>query len=75
MHSSSARAPKLQLAIEQPSTGRYRNPPQNDAPCPRTKEKPQQNGRRGTITIKPNPAGLVTHKLENNNGREALTQL
>ena len=34
---------------------------------PKTKEKPQWDGRRGAITIKPNPitAGWVTHKLEN----------
>ena len=36
-------------------------------PHPKTKEKPQWDGRRGTITIKSNPitAGWVTHKLEN----------
>ena len=34
---------------------------------PKTKEKPQRDGRRGSITIKSNPitAGWVTHKLEN----------
>ena len=34
---------------------------------PKTKEKTQWDGRRGTITIKSNPitAGWVTHKLEN----------
>ena len=34
---------------------------------PKTKEKPQWDGRRGAITIKSNPitAGWVTHKLEN----------
>ena len=38
-----------------------------DSPHPKTKEKPQWDGRRGTITIKSNPitAGWVTHKLEN----------
>ena len=38
-----------------------------DTPHPKTKEKPQWDGRRGTITIKSNPitAGWVTHKLEN----------
>ena len=50
-------------------------PTNNDTPCPRTKEKPQQNGRRGTITIKSNPVGSVTYKLENNNAKEVLTQL
>ena len=38
-----------------------------DTPHPKTKEKPQWDDRRGTITIKSNPitAGWVTHKLEN----------
>ena len=38
-----------------------------DTPHPKKKEKPQWDGRRGTITIKSNPttAGWVTHKLEN----------
>ena len=38
-----------------------------DTPHPKTKEKPQWDGRRGTITMKSNPitAGWVTHKLEN----------
>ena len=38
-----------------------------DTPHPKTKEKLQLDGRRGTITIKSNPitAGWVTHKLEN----------
>ena len=38
-----------------------------DIPHPKTKEKPQWDGRRGTITIKSNliTAGWVTHKLEN----------
>ena len=41
MHSSfSARAPKSQLAFEQPSTGRHWNLPQKDTPYPRTKKKP-----------------------------------
>ena len=38
-----------------------------DIPHPKTTEKPQWDGRRGTITIKSNPitARWVTHKLEN----------
>ena len=60
--SSPARAPKSQLAVEQPSTGRHWNPPKKATPHPKTKEKPQWNGRRATITIKSNPilAGLLT---------------
>ena len=56
MHSSlPARAPKLQLAVEQPSTGKHWNPPKKDTPHPKTKKKPQWDGRRGAITIKSNP--------------------
>ena len=38
-----------------------------ETPHQKTKEKPQWDGRRGTIKIKSNPitAGWVTHKLEN----------
>ena len=38
-----------------------------DTPHPKTKEKPQWEGRRGAITVKSNPitAGWVTHRLEN----------
>ena len=38
-----------------------------DTPHPKTKEKPQGDGKNGAITIKSNPitAGWVTHKLEN----------
>ena len=38
-----------------------------DTTHPKTKEKPQWDGRRGAITVKSNPitAGSVTHKLEN----------
>ena len=41
----------------------------NDAPHPEKKKKLQQDGRKGTITIKPNPmpARWVTHRLENSN--------
>ena len=38
-----------------------------DTPHPKTKEKPQWDGRRGAITVKSNPitAGWVIHKLAN----------
>ena len=74
---SSFRAPKLQLAIEQPSTGRHWNPPKKDTPHPRTKEKPQQNSRRGTITIisNPIPSEWETHNLENIDIKEVLALL
>ena len=53
MHSSPpVRAPKSQLAVEQPSKGGHWNLPEKDIPSPKTKKKPQQDGRRGTNTIK-----------------------
>ena len=58
--SSSVRAPKLQLAVEQPSTGGHWDPLKKDTPHPRTKKKLQQDSRRGTIMIKnqiPYPPG------------------
>ena len=59
------------------STGGCWNPPKKDTPRPKTKKKPQQEGRKGSITIKSNPipAGWVTHKLENSNSKEVLTLL
>ena len=36
MNCSPARAPKSQLAIEQPLTGGHWNPPKKDIPCPKT---------------------------------------
>ena len=53
--SSPVRTPKLQLDAQQPSTGEYWIPPRKDTPCPRAKEKPQQDSRRGETTfgIKP----------------------
>ena len=53
------RTPKLKLAAEQPSTRGCLNPWKKDTPCPRTKEKPQWDYRRGAITLKSNliPAG------------------
>ena len=52
MHSSPARAPELQLAAGQPSTGKCWIPPERDTPHPRAKEKPQQDGSRGEITFR-----------------------
>ena len=58
-----ARAPKLQLDVEQPLTGGCWNPPKKDTPHPKTKKKLQEDGRRGTIRIKSNPISTawVTH--------------
>ena len=65
------RAPKSQLAVEQPSTEGHWNPPKKDTPGPKRKKK--RDGRRGTITTKsnPTPAGWVTHKLENSNTKKS----
>ena len=51
-------------------------PTNKDILCPKTKKKPQQDGRRSTTAIKANPipAGWVTHKLENNYIAEVLPQ-
>ena len=40
--------------------------------CPKTKEKLQQDSRRGAITIKSNPipVGCASHTLEKNNTKE-----
>ena len=53
------------------------NPPKNDTPHPKTKEKPQQDGRRGAIMIKsnPKPTRLAAHKLENDNTKEVIPLL
>ena len=62
MCSSPARAPKSQLAVEQPLTGGWCNPPKKDIPCLKTKKKLQRDGRRDAIMIKSNPipAGWVS---------------
>ena len=72
-----ARAPKLQLATEQHSTEGHWNPPKKDTSGSNTKEKLQQDGRRGAITIKSNliPARWVIHKLKKNNTKEVLPLL
>ena len=46
-------------------------------PCPRTKEEPQQDGRRDVIMLKSNPipAGWTTHKLESNNTISSVQSL
>ena len=61
VHSSSARAPKLQLAAEQPSTGENWIPPKKDTPCPRAKEKYQQDGRRDKIAFRLKPHTCQRH--------------
>ena len=55
--SSPVRTPKLQVAAEQPLTGKCWIPPKKkkDIPYPRAKEKPQQDGRRGKIAFRIKP--------------------
>ena len=52
-------------------------PREKDTPCLTIKEKPQQDGRRGTIMIKSNPIPTrwMTPKLENNNTGEVILLL
>ena len=66
--SSPMKTPKLQLATEQPSTGECWIPPKKDTPCPRAKEKPQQDTRTGKITNRnklhwPEMHGGLKHSL------------
>jgi len=56
------RAPKLQLAVEQPLIGGHWNPPKKDNPHPNTRKKPHEMVG-SAVTIKSNPisAGWLTH--------------
>ena len=53
--SSPMRIPKLQLTAEQPWTGECWIPPKQNAPCPGSKEKPQQDSRRGKTAFRIKP--------------------
>ena len=70
------KTPKSQLIAEQPSTKKCWNLPKKDTLLPKTKRRPQQDGRRGTTVINTNliPARWVTHKLENNYTTEVIPQ-
>ena len=72
-----ARAPRLHLAVEQPSTGGHWNPQKKKIIHIQRKKKPQRDGRRGTFTVKPNPISTrwVTHSLDNSITKEAPTLL
>ena len=52
-------------------------PTKKDTPHPKTKEKSQQDGKRGAITIKSNliPNGWAANKMENNYSTEVLPLL
>ena len=53
--SSPERAPKSQLAVDQPLAGGCWNPPKRETPRPEKKKKLQQDSRQGEIMIKSNP--------------------
>ena len=54
--------PKLQLAAEQPMTGKcWIQQQKKDTPCPRAKEKPHQDGRRGEIAFRIKPHTRQRH--------------
>ena len=55
LSSSPVRTPTLQPGAEQLSTGECWIPSKKDTPCPRAKEKPQQDSRRGKIAFRINP--------------------
>ena len=55
------RTPKLRLTAEQPSTGKCWIPPKKYTPCPRAKEKPQQDSRRREITFRIKPHTFQRH--------------
>ena len=67
----------MPLAVEQPLTRGFQNPPKNDTPHPKTKKKPQQDSRRSTVRIKSNPITTrwVIHRQENNNTEKVLPLL
>ena len=70
MHSSSsARTPKLQFTAEQPSKKKMLDPTKKDTPCPKAKEKPQQDGRRDKITFRIKPH---THQRHSENSNKTL---
>ena len=48
----SSKNTKIATSYWKPSTWECWTPPKKDAPCPRAKEKPQQDCRRGAIAFK-----------------------
>ena len=77
MHSISWESTKITTSCWTTIDRMMLEPTKKDTPHPKTKKKPQLDGRRGTITVKPNPYLLewVTHKLEDNNTKEVLPLL
>ena len=64
---SFSKSTKITASCLTTSGQRMLEPTKADTQCPKTK-KPQQDGRRGEITIESNliPTRCVTHKLEKN---------
>ena len=67
-----ARIPKLQLIVEQPSTGGHWSPPKK-----KMSHVQKQRGSHSKTVIKSNtiPTGWVTDRLDNNNIKEAFKLL
>ena len=68
---SSSEKTKITISCWTTTDRRTLEPTKKDM-CPKIKEKPQWDCRRGANKIKSNstPAGWTTHKLENNNTKE-----
>ena len=64
--SAPARTPKLQFTAEQPSTKECWIPPKKDTSCPRAKEEPQQDSRRGKIMFRIKPHSHQKHSEGSN---------
>ena len=63
---SPVRTPNLQLTAGPPPTGEDWIPPKKDTPCPRAKDKPQQDSRRAEITFRINPHTHQRHSEGSN---------
>ena len=70
-----ARAPKLQLAVEQPLTGGSWTHQKTIPHVQRRSHSDMVAGGAVTIKSNPIPSGWVTHKLKNNTTKEVLSLL
>ena len=70
---SFSKSTKITASCLTTSSQRMLEPTKSDTQCPKTK-KPQQDGRKGEITIKSNliPTRCVIHKLEKNTTKVVL---
>ena len=69
---SSCESTKITTSCRKPTDRRTLELNKKRYSCPKTKEKLQQDSRRGAIEIKSNPipAGWATHRLEKNNTKK-----